>query len=186
MENETERGVKVAADTKSVIADTFLQLLRRGSADKITVKQLIQECHISRQTFYYHFQDILDVMEWSIQTETERLLEQSLRAENLRAAMRLLIAFTREQYPVLRRLMDSQRRGRFERFMTDSMRTYLEGLMRSRCRDIAVSSADRETFLDYHSCAMVGILLSRCGSPDLDQERLAAQLEKILDSQLTQ
>ena len=50
-------------DMKSVIAEAFKDMVRRGNADKITVKALIEECHISRQTFYYHFQDILDVME---------------------------------------------------------------------------------------------------------------------------
>lgn len=35
---------------------------QRKNVDKITVKALIDKCRISRQTFYYHFQDIMDVM----------------------------------------------------------------------------------------------------------------------------
>ena len=45
-------------DMKSMIADTFSQMLEKEDIDKITVTKLIGECHISRQTFYYHFQDI--------------------------------------------------------------------------------------------------------------------------------
>ena len=41
------------------------------------MKALIEECHISRQTFYYHFEDIYDVMEWSVRRETEQLLHQA-------------------------------------------------------------------------------------------------------------
>ena len=54
-------------DMKAVIAGTYLQLVQHGNVDKITVKALIDACHISRQTFYYHFRDIMDVLEWSIQ-----------------------------------------------------------------------------------------------------------------------
>lgn len=54
-------------DMKSIIADTFLHMVQHGNIDKITVKALIDECHISRQTFYYHFKDIMDVLEWSVQ-----------------------------------------------------------------------------------------------------------------------
>ena len=41
--------------TESLIADTFVDMLEKEDLDKITVKRLIEECHISRQTFYYHF-----------------------------------------------------------------------------------------------------------------------------------
>lgn len=65
-------------DMKLLIAETFGKLAQRGNIDKITVKALIEECHISRQTFYYHFQDIMDVLEWSVRRQTQALLEQSL------------------------------------------------------------------------------------------------------------
>ena len=39
------------ADMKTIIADTFAQMIRKGDIDKITVKNVIEECHISRQTF---------------------------------------------------------------------------------------------------------------------------------------
>ena len=51
------------ADMKSIIAETFIKMVRRKNIDNITVKSLIEECHISRKTFYYHFQDIMDVLE---------------------------------------------------------------------------------------------------------------------------
>lgn len=57
-------------DMKTIIANTFMDMFRQGNVDKSTVKQLIDACHVSRQTFYYHFQDILDVMEWSIRQQT--------------------------------------------------------------------------------------------------------------------
>lgn len=47
--------------TKDKIADTLMRLLANKSLDKITVKLLVSECGISRQSFYYYFQDILDV-----------------------------------------------------------------------------------------------------------------------------
>ena len=77
-------------DMKLVISGQFKELVRRGNVDKITVTALIEECHISRQTFYYHFQDINDVMEWSVRRETEQLLRQSLELPQLRCGLELL------------------------------------------------------------------------------------------------
>ncbi len=59
---------------KEVIADAFVSLAQRKNADKITVKDLVEACGISRQTFYYHFQDILEVIEWSMQPAMQEML----------------------------------------------------------------------------------------------------------------
>ena len=53
------------ANMKGMIADAFVSLSGEKPIDKITVKDLVEKCSISRQTFYYHFQDILEVIEWS-------------------------------------------------------------------------------------------------------------------------
>lgn len=50
-------------DMKNVIAGTFATMAKQKGIDKITVKALIDACGISRQTFYYHFQDIMEVVE---------------------------------------------------------------------------------------------------------------------------
>ena len=74
-------------DMKALIAETFTQLLEKEDIDKITVTKLIGECHISRQTFYYHFQDIMDVLEWSIRQQTHSLVDESLMAGDLSSAI---------------------------------------------------------------------------------------------------
>lgn len=49
-------------DMKNIISEKFVSMASSKSIDKITVKALIEECDISRQTFYYHFKDIMDVI----------------------------------------------------------------------------------------------------------------------------
>ena len=56
-------------DMKAKIGETLSQLLCRKPLDKITVKELVDTCGISRQTFYYHFQDIYEVIELICQYE---------------------------------------------------------------------------------------------------------------------
>ena len=60
-------------DMKAKIAQTLYELLKHKSLDKITVKELVDTCNISRQSFYYHFQDIMDVVEWCQNQSLKRL-----------------------------------------------------------------------------------------------------------------
>ena len=55
------------ANTKTMIAETFFNMAKGKSIDKITVTDLVERCKISRQTFYYHFKDIMDVLEWGME-----------------------------------------------------------------------------------------------------------------------
>lgn len=56
----------MAVDTKNRIINTFNEMLDRMPFDKITVMALIKECEISRNTFYYHYKGIYELLDDSI------------------------------------------------------------------------------------------------------------------------
>lgn len=56
----------MAINTESRIIETFNDMLERMPFDKITVTALIKECQISRNTFYYHYKDIYEVLDESL------------------------------------------------------------------------------------------------------------------------
>lgn len=53
----------MATKTKDLIVNSFLKLMCSEDFDKITVTELVNNCQISRQTFYYHFDDIEKMLE---------------------------------------------------------------------------------------------------------------------------
>ena len=50
--------------TKYALAQSLRKLLKERPLDKITVKDLVEDCGVNRQTFYYHFQDKYDLINW--------------------------------------------------------------------------------------------------------------------------
>lgn len=50
-------------DTKAAIKETFIDLLRTKPFDKITVRDIVETCGINRNTFYYYYSDIYDLLE---------------------------------------------------------------------------------------------------------------------------
>lgn len=75
-------------DMKARIADTLNELLEHKELDKITVKELVDACNISRQSFYYHFQDIMEVVEWYQDQALRQSIEKSLAAPSYKEAIR--------------------------------------------------------------------------------------------------
>ena len=54
----------MAPSTKLALANALKAQLQKKFLDDITVKELVEACEINRQTFYYHFQDIYDLLHW--------------------------------------------------------------------------------------------------------------------------
>jgi probable dihydroxyacetone kinase regulator len=61
--------------TKRAIADSLKELTRSKTFDKISVKDITENCGINRQTFYYHFEDKFKLLEWIYEND---LLEKPM------------------------------------------------------------------------------------------------------------
>lgn len=61
----------MAKFTQQAIMYSMLKLLQDKPLDKITVKDICEMCEINRNTFYYYYSDIYQVLEALINTETE-------------------------------------------------------------------------------------------------------------------
>ncbi len=46
---------------------TLAELLQTKRLDDITVTELVENCGISRQAFYYHFSDLYGVVDYGVQ-----------------------------------------------------------------------------------------------------------------------
>lgn len=56
--------------TKKAIASGMKELTKKKSFDKITVSDITEVCGLNRQTFYYHFQDKFELVNWIYYNET--------------------------------------------------------------------------------------------------------------------
>ncbi|MBQ9517818.1 MAG: TetR family transcriptional regulator [Eubacterium sp.] len=63
----------MSSKTKDAIVAAFLTLIEREEFDKITVTDLVEMCDISRQTFYYHFDDIDQMLCYAFELETKKI-----------------------------------------------------------------------------------------------------------------
>lgn len=60
--------------TKEALAEAILALLKRASLESITVSEIVDECGVSRATFYYHFKDKFELVEWIYMKRCEECL----------------------------------------------------------------------------------------------------------------
>jgi len=62
--------------TKKALAKSLKELMNSIPLNKISVKEIVNNCGLNRQTFYYHFQDIYNLLEWIYETEAVESISQ--------------------------------------------------------------------------------------------------------------
>ena len=77
----------MAINTKELIASGLLELCETSSLKSITVGQILNHTGAGRQTFYNHFQDKYELLEWIIRTEVLDPVIPLMRSGNLKDSM---------------------------------------------------------------------------------------------------
>lgn len=66
----------VSQVTKRALEQSLKNLLLKKPLTKITINDIAEDCGINRMTFYYHFKDIYDLVEWSCLEDAKRALDE--------------------------------------------------------------------------------------------------------------
>lgn len=165
---------------KKIIASTLVEMAGQKGFDKITVKALIDACHISRQSFYYHFQDIMEVVEWFMEQSAKDMLARSLETNTPEEALGILISSAVENRTLIHKLMDSQKREQIERLFVQTARSYLQELIRSKPHQLPLSYSDMEVALDFWAFGITGLLFKYCEENLDGVKNLAGQICRLL------
>lgn len=77
------KPLSCADKTKLKMAEALKELMHDTSFEKITVSDVTEKCNIHRQTFYYHFQDRYELLDWVIYTDLINPLLSDFTLDNM-------------------------------------------------------------------------------------------------------
>ena len=90
--NGQERKVRpVTSLTKRAIRASFLKLLNERPLNKITVKDIVEDCGINRNSFYYHYTDIPALAEEIVKDEAARIVQEYPTVDSLEQCLESLL-----------------------------------------------------------------------------------------------
>lgn len=87
--------------TRQALAASLRKLMDTKPLAKISVREIIEDCGVNRQTFYYHFQDISDLVGWLLDQETSAFVQSHAKEHTRGEAIRLALTFAKSN-PLLR------------------------------------------------------------------------------------
>ena len=146
--------------TKKAIVETFLELLKEHSLDKITVKDIVEKCGINRNTFYYYYQDIYDLIDDVFDIETKKVLEDEKQYESWYEELLRVALFVVENRPAILHIYDSKSRDVLEKYLFAICDKLIRNYVEQQVQGMEVSDKEKEFVITFYGYSLVGMTLN--------------------------
>lgn len=186
-----EKRTYAASDqTKHALAAALKELMAQKPIDKITIHDITERCGIRRQNFYYHFEDVYDLMRWMFQEEAVSLLRQHEGTLLWQEGLLQLFRYIEENKAVCLCALRSVGREHLKRFFETDIHAIIHRTVEHFGHEVGtisagVTEADIELTTHFYVVAMTGMLESwLLGEIDRTPEELIFFADRTLMDQV--
>lgn len=185
-----DKNPSVSEHTKHALATALKQAMARKPLDKITIAELTHACNIRRQSFYYHFEDIYDLLRWMFENETISLLCQQEGALLWKEGLFQLFRYLEENRAVCLCALRSMGHDHIKRFFASDIYAIIHLTIEQLAEEIGVrnhldSFVDVEMLTHFYVVALAGIMESwLLGEIDRTPEQLIQFADTMLNDQV--
>ena len=145
--------------TKEVIIKTLFELLNEKPLAKITVKDIVERCGVNRNTFYYHFRDISDVVECALKREVDKAFEQPVEIDSVLECLEVLVNLIGENRKAMLHIYGSLQRENFTNAL-DKMCQYIVSQYAEHNFDPEILEKEEvKVLMHFYKCVMTGVIL---------------------------
>ena len=103
--------------TKRALEQSLKNLLLKKPLTKITVTDIAEDCGINRMTFYYHFKDIYDLVEWSCLEDARKALEEKKTYDTWQQGFLQIFEKVKENKPFIMNVYRCVHQEQVERYL---------------------------------------------------------------------
>ena len=146
-------------NTKQILEESLKKLMLKKPLDKITIRDLTEDCGISRMTFYYHFKDIYDLIEWACLADATKALAGKKTYDTWSEGLVQIFEVVYENKPFILNAYRCISRDQIENFLFHLTSDLLMGVVEEKAADTDISEEDRRFIADFYKYSFVGIML---------------------------
>ncbi len=160
-------------NTKKMLGNTLKNLMKKKSLNKISVSEIVNECHLNRKTFYYHFADIYDLLMWVFDEEAVEVVKCFYSLSDYEDAIYFVLDYIEKNDYLIKSTIDSIGQEGIKRFFIKDFIDYNQTLITTIEHEVGQNlPKDIKQFLNiYISEAIAGLLLDWIrGNTQIDKD----------------
>lgn len=148
--------------TKSALATSLKKFMRKKELKKITVSEIVTDCNVNRKTFYYHFEDIYDLLKWMLEQEAIEVVKNFDILNDYDDVLNFVINYVQTNAHILNCAYDSIGREEMKRFFYQDFSSIVYRIITDceKQSNICIDDGFRNFFCDFFTEAIAGMLVN--------------------------
>ena len=167
--------------TKRALEQSLKNLLLKKPLTKITVGDITDDCGINRMTFYYHFKDIYDLVEWSCLEDAKRALDEKKTYDTWQQGLLQIFKAVQENKPFILNVYRCVHREQVEKYLQPLVDQLLLNVINEEAAGITVRDEDKQFIAQVYSYMFIGLMLDWI-KDDMreDPQHIVEKLSKLI------
>lgn len=141
------KNEEISLNTKKMLAQSLKRAMEKKALSKVTVNELIKDCNLNRNTFYYHFSDIYDLLKWMLEQEAVEVVKKIDLLVDTEEAIRFVLNYVNENRHIINCAYDSMGHQEMKRFFYADFIGVMKQAINSGARQMQLSIS--EEFKDF-------------------------------------
>ncbi|HCR43437.1 MAG TPA: dihydroxyacetone kinase transcriptional activator DhaS, partial [Ruminococcaceae bacterium] len=169
--------------TKKAIAVSLKQLMDRRGLKKITVSDIVRNCGLNRQTFYYHFEDKYDLINWIFYNDVIKSVVSNRKTyDDLDSMMLKMLGVMESEKPFYMQAFNSAGQDTFQKYFFDVTKGLISEILDTMKEAKDIEDDDKNFIVEFYTYGLVGIIAQwvRNGMKEAP-EKLVGRLRHFID-----
>ena len=155
--------------TEKAIKDAFAGLLNEKALARITVKDITDRCGVNRNTFYYHYQDVIALVEQICEDECDRIISRYPKINSIEECIEALTQYAKDNKRAIMHIYRSENRDAYETSLWRMCEYLVSAYADTAFGDVPVSDEDKALFIRFYKCACFGMVIDWIGHDMKDE-----------------
>ena len=144
--------------TKNAIETAFLKLLKEKNFEKVMVKDIVEECGLTRNTFYYYYDDTYNIIEDILEREARKMIEEMQQGGSLTEAVNDVFEYLEENPKIVRHLFDSAKKDDMYRYVRSTVEIVLKHYFEYSMKEKKLSEQNKRTLINASKYVIQGLI----------------------------
>lgn len=144
--------------TKRALAQSLKKIMLIKELDKITITDITNDCGMNRQTFYYHFKDIYDLLEWIFANEVIDKVEKETTIENWQENFKYVLDYMLQNKRIVIKIYNSLKRKTLLDFLFKQYNSIFIQIIENLAKNYNITQENKVFIANFYKYGFAGII----------------------------
>lgn len=145
--------------TKQALANGLKTVMQQKSFDKITISDITKSCGLNRQTFYYHFQDKFELLNWIFYNEVIVILTDGLSFDNWQDNLYHMLHVMENDKSFYQNAIKQSFQDEFNEYLVSISTALFCNIIDDLTKEEQMNEEDKKFIAEFYSYGVVGLII---------------------------